>query len=130
VRPIAVRLEQALTRSLNQKSDLERRRLKSMVELLHHYEIQVAAHEVQDAVDAEICGELGIDLADGQAFGEPLPLPSEPLPDTSVLGGAELDRLFAAGTDMSVDEDLEETLHGGTAMFAKDMAESSSDSVI
>jgi hypothetical protein len=47
-----------------------------------------------------------------------------------VLGGAELDRLFAAGTDMSVDEDLEETLHGGTAMFAKDMAEASSDSVI
>lgn len=131
VRPISVRLDAELTRDLGHKSDLERRRLKSMVELLHHYEIQAAAHEVQNADDARICGELGIDLADGPAFGEPLPLPSEPLPDTSVLGGTDLERLFAAGTDISADAELiEETLHGGTAMFVKDMTESSSDSVI
>lgn len=130
VRPIAVRLDPALTRNVGNKSDLEQRRLKSMVELLHHHEIQAAACDIHGFDDARACSELGFDLADGPAFGDALPLPSQPLPDTSVLGSLEVERLFAAGTDMPADEDLEETLHGGTGMFVKDMAESSSDSVI
>jgi len=130
VRPISVRLDTELTDGLYLKSDLERRRLKSMVELLHHYEIQAAARDIADARDARICKELGIDLADGPLFGEPLPLPSQPLPDTNILGATDMERLFAAGPDISAEEELGDTQHGGTHLYYHDMAESSSDSVI
>ena len=94
VRPIAIRLHTALTQNLTQKSDLERRRIKSMVELLHHYEIQVAARDVVTAEDAQTCRELGVDLADGALFGEPLPLPSQRLPDTCILASSHVDNLL------------------------------------
>ena len=130
VRPISVRLDADLTSNLSMKSDLEQRRLKSMVELLHHYEIQAAATGLVEAEDARVCVDLGIDLADGPLFGEPLPLPSQPLPDTNVLGAAEVDRLFAAGPEIGAEEGLDDTHHGGTHMYHRDMAESSSDSVL
>jgi EAL domain-containing protein (putative c-di-GMP-specific phosphodiesterase class I) len=130
VRPISVRLDTDLTSNLSLKSDLERRRLKSMVELLHHYEIQAAARDLLDPRDAELCKELGIDLADGPLFGEPLPLPSQPLPDTNILGTAEVERLFAAGPEIGAEDELGDTHHGGTHMYQRDMAESSSDSVL
>jgi EAL domain-containing protein (putative c-di-GMP-specific phosphodiesterase class I) len=94
VRPISVRLDAGLTQNLAQKSDLERRRIKSMVELLHHYEIQVVACEVATPEDAETCRELSVDLADGPLFGDPLPLPSQRLPDTCILSPANVDSLL------------------------------------
>jgi EAL domain-containing protein (putative c-di-GMP-specific phosphodiesterase class I) len=94
VRPISVRLDTALTRNLAQKSDLERRRIKSMVELLHHYEIQVAARDVVTSEDAQTCRDLGLDLADGPLFGEPLPLPSQRLPDTCILSSSHVGNLL------------------------------------
>jgi EAL domain-containing protein (putative c-di-GMP-specific phosphodiesterase class I) len=94
VRPISVRLDAPLTQNLSQKSDLERRRTKSMVELLHHYEIQVAARDVVTTEDAQACRDLGVDLADGQLFGEPLPLPSQRLPDTCILSSNNVSNLL------------------------------------
>jgi EAL domain-containing protein (putative c-di-GMP-specific phosphodiesterase class I) len=94
VRPISVRLDTPLTQNLAQKSDLERRRTKSMVELLHHYEIQVAARDVVTTEDAQACRDLGVDLADGPLFGEPLPLPSQRLPDTCILSSSNVGSLL------------------------------------
>jgi EAL domain-containing protein (putative c-di-GMP-specific phosphodiesterase class I) len=130
MRPISVRLDAELTSSLSFKSDLELRRLKSMVELLHHYEIQAAARDVATADDARVCADLGIDLADGPIFGEPLPLPSQPLPDTNILGTEDVERLFAVGPEIGAEDELGDTQHGGTHQYYRDMAESSSDSVI
>ncbi len=94
VRPISVRLDTPLTQNLAQKSDLERRRTRSMVELLHHYEIQVAARDVVTTEDAQACRDLGVDLADGPLFGEPLPLPSQRLPDTCILSSSHVGSLL------------------------------------
>lgn len=114
VRPITVRLDAALTRNLAQKSDLERRRIKSMVELLHHYEIQAAASDVETAEDARACSDLGIDLAGGPQFGEPLPLPSQSLPDTCILSSSAatnlLDSALINESDLSPLEEPPTTL--------------------
>ncbi len=95
VRPICVRLEASLTHNLGQQSEVDLQRLKSMVEQLHHYEIQVAASGIDDAADLEACKALDIDLVDGAHVGESLPLPSQVIPETCILGAGSAASIFA-----------------------------------
>ena len=56
--------------------------------------VRVAARDVVTTEDAQACRDLGVDLADGPLFGEPLPLPSQRLPDTCILSSNNVSNLL------------------------------------
>ena len=92
--PLAVRFDPGPTQNLAQKSEPERRRMKTMVAVLHQYRIQSVAQDVVTREDAQTCCELEIDFACGELFGEPLEAPV--VPETRVLTSSALSALSAA----------------------------------
>jgi EAL domain-containing protein (putative c-di-GMP-specific phosphodiesterase class I) len=84
IKPACVVLARHLTDGIAAKSPFDRRRLATLVDVLRFHEIRVRATGVACLEDQLVCRALGIVLAQGPHLGEPLQLPSKPLPETAV----------------------------------------------
>jgi EAL domain-containing protein (putative c-di-GMP-specific phosphodiesterase class I) len=94
--PLAVRLDAGLTQNLAQKSEPERKRLRTMVGSLHQYRIRSIATGIETPEDARACDSLEIDFAVGPLFDESMSVPAQPLLETCVLAESVLSALNEA----------------------------------
>lgn len=84
IKPACVVLARHLTDRIADKSPFDRRRLAMLVDVLRVHDIRVRAAGIASQEDQLVCRALGIELAQGPYLGEPLQLPSKPLPETAV----------------------------------------------
>jgi EAL domain-containing protein (putative c-di-GMP-specific phosphodiesterase class I) len=90
VRPTYVRCDASLTRQLDRKPESEKRPVQALVEALRFQGIRIIAQDVSSAGEVTACRDLGFDLLHGPCIGEPMPMPSRPLPETCILSSDDV----------------------------------------
>ena len=100
LRPAAVHLDAALVQQIRTDRPGVRLQLKALCDQLHHYGIQVWLDGVSTADELKIARDLGVDLAAGSVFGDPIRL--ERIPRTDILTPEQLASLLdESPTDMA-----------------------------
>ena len=92
LRPAAVHLDSALVPQIRANRPGVRLQLKALCDQLHHYGIQVCLDGVGTADELKTANDLGVDLAAGSVFGDPLRL--ERIPRTDILTPEQLASLL------------------------------------
>ncbi len=72
-RPDFVKFDISLIREIDRADDNRRRMLSSLVQMVRDLDIKSLAEGIETKEEAEVCKELGFDLAQGFFFGRPSP---------------------------------------------------------
>lgn len=78
VPPDVLKFDAALIRSIDQSGPSKQQLVSTLVRIARDLGVETLAEGVETRPEAEICLEIGFDLAQGYAFGEPGPIPSAP----------------------------------------------------
>lgn len=77
IKPTSVVLDRGLTAGISEKTDVEQRRLRTLMDLLSYHGITARVINVTSDADLDLCREMGVTLAQGPHLGQPRLLPSK-----------------------------------------------------
>jgi EAL domain-containing protein (putative c-di-GMP-specific phosphodiesterase class I) len=72
-RPDFVKFDISLIRSIDRANDARRRMLETLVHMVQDLDIEALAEGVETPEEAQVCKDLGFDLAQGYFYGRPSP---------------------------------------------------------
>jgi EAL domain-containing protein (putative c-di-GMP-specific phosphodiesterase class I) len=73
-RPDYVKFDISLIRAIDHAHQPRRRMLENLVRMVRDLEIRALAEGIETSTEADVCREIGFDLAQGYYFGRPAPL--------------------------------------------------------
>ena len=73
-RPDYVKFDISLIHSIDSADTARRRMLETLVQMVRDLDIRALAEGIESANEAEVCKEIGFDLAQGYFYGRPGPL--------------------------------------------------------
>ena len=78
VHPDVLKFDMSLIRSIHLVSDEHRRMIGTLVEMVRNLGVVALAEGIEEEAEAQVCIELGFELAQGYLYGRPAPFLLEP----------------------------------------------------